>query len=310
MSNKKVSIIIPTFNEEEYLPACLNSILDLNYKKEDMEIIVIDNGSTDRSRMIAEEHGVKVLRDDSLNISGLRNLGARNASGDVLAFVDADCIVGENWLKNAAIYFEKKNIVAWGAPPLLPEESTWVQKAWYIIRQKEDIVQTVEWLESMNLFVRKELFLEAGGFNEDLVTCEDVDLCYRLQKYGKIYSDHNIKVIHLGEASTVREFMKKEIWRGQGNLKGISSHGFSLKEIPSLSIPLYFGILIPVFLVLTIITLNKIYLIASTLLYLLPTLAVMFKVRNKQIRIAEFVLLVFLIQIYFLSRTVAVVIKT
>ncbi|GAF86581.1 unnamed protein product, partial [marine sediment metagenome] len=72
----KVSIIIPTYNEEKRLPACLDSISRLDYSKEDIEVIVVDNGSTDGTREIAKSCGVEVLRDDSMNVSGLRNLGA------------------------------------------------------------------------------------------------------------------------------------------------------------------------------------------------------------------------------------------
>ena len=303
----KVSIIIPTYNEEKRLPTCLDSISRLDYSKEDIEVIVVDNGSTDGTREIAKSCGAEVLRDDSMNVSGLRNLGAKHSKGDILAFVDADCIVSKDWLKNASKYSDDITVAAWGAPPAIPKESTWVQKTWYLVRQKEEVVQNVDWLESMNLFVRKDQFLAMGGFNAALITCEDVDFSYRISRYGQIVSDKRIEVIHLGEASTLQEFVRKEVWRGRSNLRGIFSHGLSLKEIPSLSIPLYFGVLLPMLFLGFLVSLNPTWLAVSILLFLLPTAAVLLKIRRKKIGRGSILKLFFLIQIYFFSRAIAVV---
>lgn len=310
MKNKTVSIIIPAYNEEKYLPLCLNSISSLDYSKEHIEIIVVDNGSTDRTREIARSYGARLLRDDTQNVSGLRNYGSKKSKGDILAFVDADCLVPKEWLNNASKYFEAMDVVAWGAPPVPPENPTWVQKTWYLVRQKPETVPKVDWLESMNLFVRKDQFFAVGGFNESLVTCEDVDLCYRLSKYGRITSDSQIEIIHLGEAPTVKVFIKKEIWRGRSNLSGIFSHGLSLKELPSLSIPLYFGLFLPVLYLCFIVFSDPVWLAVGLLLYLLPSAAVLIKLRKKKVSPADVIRLLFLIQIYFYSRTIAVLKKS
>jgi len=307
--NKKVTIIIPAFNEEEFLPSCLNSISNLNYPKNDIELIVVDNGSTDSTRKIAESYGAKVLCDSSLNVSGLRNLGVSESTGEIITFVDADCIVTEEWLNNASIYFEDLNVAAWGGPPLPPENSTWVQKTWFLVRQKGNQVQDVDWLESMNLFIRREQFITIGGFDKSLVTCEDVDFSYRISKHGKIVSDGRIEVVHLGEAATVKEFMRKEIWRGRSNLKGVFSHGLVLKEIPSLAIPIYFGFFLPVSLFVFIVFLSQKYLPVVLLLYLLPSIAAILKVRVKKIGGGDLLRLLFLLQVYFFSRTIAIVKK-
>jgi glycosyltransferase involved in cell wall biosynthesis len=306
MSNS-VTIIIPAFNEEEFLPGCLGSIFELDYRKDKIEVIVVDNGSSDRTREIARSYdGVRVIRDDDKNVSGLRNLGAEVATGKILAFVDADCIVAKEWLIKAQKYFGKQDIAAWGSPPVIPENATWVQKAWYVVRQKENKIQAVDWLESMNLFVRKEKFLKTGGFDETLVTCEDVDFCYRMSEHGKIVSDQSLSVVHLGEASTINEFIKKEVWRGVGNLKGIKSHGFSLKELPSLSVPIYFGAFLPMVFILFIISLKPTWLAAGVLFYLLPSATVLLKNRRKEIESKNLLCLLLLLQIYFFARTVAV----
>ncbi len=123
-----VSIIIPALNEEKYLPGCLRSIENLDFPKDQIEVIVIDNGSTDKTKEVAVNHGAEFLQDSTLNVSGLRNLGAMHAKNDILAFVDADCLVATDWLIKADKYFQDSGTIAWGAPPSLPDNPTWVQK--------------------------------------------------------------------------------------------------------------------------------------------------------------------------------------
>ncbi len=304
-----ISVIIPAYNEEKNITACLKSISDSDFPKENFEIILVDNGSSDNTRNIAQQFNINILCNKIKNISGLRNLGAEYAKGDILAFVDADCVVSSQWLKNASVHISDKNLAAWGAPPVIPENATWVQKAWFLIRQKETRVQYVDWLESMNLFVRKNQFFNIGGFNESLETCEDVDFCYRIRKYGKIISDSNINVIHLGEAGTVNEFMKKEIWRGKSNLRGMISHGLKLKEIPSLAIPLYFAFFLPLLLFGFVCFKDFIWLVITIFFYFIPSAAVLYKVRKKEKSFMEIFGLLLLLQVYFFSRTIAVITK-
>ncbi len=303
-----ISIIIPAFNEEKNISMCLESIFRLNYPQDRFEVIVVDNGSTDRTRDIVGEYNVSLVVDDEKNVSGLRNLGACLAKGNILAFVDADCIVSADWLKNAEKYFYSLEIAAWGAPPVIPENATWVQTTWYLVRQKEKEVQEVEWLESMNLFVRSHLFNEIGGFNPGLITAEDVDFSYRISKFGTIVSDSNIKVVHRGEAATIKEFFRKEVWRGIGNFSGIKSHGLKFKELSSLGIPIYFGLVVPSLFLYSMVTQSQLLNVGVFMLYLCPSLIVLWKVLKKKVTrsIARLLILMVLLQAYFFARTIAV----
>lgn len=305
MRHSTVSIIIPVYNEEKHIASCLDSVQQVNYPGEAIETIVVDNGSTDKTRDIASAHGAKVLCDENLNVSGLRNFGAKKATGKILAFIDADCIVHPDWLIASSRYFDDPHVAAWGSPPVPPENPTWVQKTWYQIRKKNQSVQSVQWLESMNLFMRRPLYQELGGFDEALVTCEDVDLSYRVGKFGDIISDDRINAVHLGEASNIREFIRKEIWRGQGNLKGAFNHGLSLKEIPSLSVPIYFVLLTLAAVALLIHNNSGGAPWVLVALAMLPSIAVLVKKRKKINDFKQLAQLFLLLQIYFFSRTLS-----
>lgn len=236
-----LSIIIPVKNEAVNLRACLDSIRQADSTSINYEILVIDNGSDDATVGVAKEFEALVHVVPDVTVAGLRNVGAGHAKGTILVFIDADCTVGYDWFKFIAPYLSDDAAKVFGSPPGIPVMSTWVQKCWYQIRRRGSVdnpVVDVDWLESMNLFVRQDLFAKVGGFDVNLVTCEDYDLCMRLKKHSDITSDARIQAVHHGEAKTIQRFYEKERWRGVSNLSGFRSHDFSLAELPSLLFPL------------------------------------------------------------------------
>ncbi len=236
------SIIIPAKNEEANIGRCLQSISELDYDPARFEVIVVDNGSSDKTVEIARRYGAVVFVLPELTVAGLRNFGAREAKGDILAFLDADCTVDNQWLKAASFYLERQHkIPAFGSPVILPENATWVQITWYQVRGKPEQIIPVEWLESANLFVLRKSFWNVQGFNEALETCEDYDLTQRLKSIGTLMSDFRVKAIHYREPATVKEFFKKEIWRSKSNYRGLLARKIDLNEVPSLVLPIIYG---------------------------------------------------------------------
>jgi glycosyltransferase involved in cell wall biosynthesis len=243
-----VSFIIPVFNSEQYIARCLRSICNLCASEATYEVLIIDNGSTDRTHQIIRDLGFTFQVIPKVNVSTLRNRGAALARGDYLAFVDSDVELTSRWLHNGLAPFADSQVVACGCFPGVPQEATWVQQAWDIHqrgRQSADKPVSVPWLPSMNLLVRRATFLAVSGFNEHLETAEDVDLCYRLGQYGVILCNRAMEAIHWGEARDVRTFWYKEVWRGLGSWYGVLSHGWRWDEFPSLVYPLYVITLVP-----------------------------------------------------------------
>lgn len=236
------SIIIPARNEERNIGRCLESIAAVDWPAGQLEVLVVDNGSSDRTAEIAQGMGAQVLLRPGATVAGLRNFGASLSRGPILVFLDADCTVHPDWLQNACRHLPEQGISCFGSPPVVPPESTWVQRAWFHIRRKKGCFDT-DWLESMNMFVRSDAFAEVGGFDEDLVTCEDYDLSLRLRRFGRIVSDDRIVAVHHGEAASVGHFFRKEHWRALGNLRGMRSHPFHWRELPSLLLPLIYCLL-------------------------------------------------------------------
>ena len=242
-----VSFVIPVLNAENDIGRCLISIQNLAFLADAYEVIIVDNGSTDRTPQIVRDLGFAIEIVPNAHVSALRNRGVAMARGDYIAFVDADVELSPHWLQNALTAFTDNHVVASGCYPGVPQDATWVQRTWDTHqrgRQLENKTEAISWLPSMNLIVRRDDFLAIGGFNEHLETAEDVDLCYRLKHRGAILHNTAMQAIHWGEARDLRTFWRKETWRGKGNLKGVKSHGLRLDELPSLGYPLYMIVVI------------------------------------------------------------------
>lgn len=208
----EVSIIIPAFNEERWLPATLRGLRELA-AADSREIIVVDNGSTDRTRDLAREAGATVLLAPGVSVAALRNAGARVAAGDVLAFLDADCVPQPDWLEKALRSIRDGPCVT-GARVLTPPNGTWVERAWFDVAPQGR--RRVSYINSGNLIVSRLVFAHVGGFDESLATGEDSDFCRRASAVVPVVADDTIRVHHYGNPRTVRAFFRRERWHGVG----------------------------------------------------------------------------------------------
>lgn len=235
-----VSVVIPVKNDAERLGACLASLGRQSYPADRYEVIVVDNGSSDRSVEVADEHGAKVLVQPGLRVGALRNRGVEVASGDVLAFIDSDHEAPEHWLHYGAMELRASGTRMIGSPCQAPANGTWVQRGWEKHRLRRRDRHLARWLGAGNMFVRKADFVAVGGFREDLVAAEDVDLCLRLKELsGDIVSDLRVTNTHHGEPATLLSFFRKEFWRGSSGLRAFFAQGLPLAELPTLLYPIY-----------------------------------------------------------------------
>lgn len=165
-----LSIIIPTLNEENYLPFLLESIKNQNFK--DYEIIVADAGSKDKTLEIAKNYGCKIV-PGGLPAKG-RNNGAKVAKGDLLLFLDADVILPDNFLKKSLEEFEtrKLKVASYG---LIPRTEQWVIRTCFDIFYNWPIIlwERILAYGAMGILVEKEIFEKVGGFEEEIKLAED-----------------------------------------------------------------------------------------------------------------------------------------
>jgi glycosyltransferase involved in cell wall biosynthesis len=213
-----ISIVIPALNEEKMIGRCLESLTRLAFASDRFEVLVVDNGSSDKTLIIAESFknrmNVKILQQTDVRISGLRNLGAREAMGDIVAFLDADCLAPPDWLDRIVALSSGDGTGIFGAHYLLPEDSSWVGRTWHRYQEAPKSGE-VSHVPAGDLIMRREDFLKLGGFDETIQTNEDYELCDRARKAGMhVQAFPQIGVIHLGTAQSLPVFFRKQAWHG------------------------------------------------------------------------------------------------
>ena len=191
----KISVIIPAYNEEVYIEQTLNSILNQNlYRKypDMVEIIVVDNESTDRTAEIASQYTTVISAPrGKLNA---KNAGAAIASGDILVFTDADAVLKPNWLNLLVRHFQNPEVVGVSGP--IHEDVDIVRMAIQLqLSSYNSYLTTV--MAGANQAVRRDVFFAVGGFPTDcdqfnrsvLRHHEEIEFCSKLKEYGRIVYD-------------------------------------------------------------------------------------------------------------------------
>ncbi len=218
-----ISIIIPALNEERMIGRCLESISKLDFARDRFEVILVDNGSRDKTLTIAESFkdrlNVRILQKTGVRISALRNTGAKVALGEILAFLDADCLAPCDWLDRIFALAPADGAGVLGAHYLLPEDSSWVGRTWHVYQEAPKAGE-VSHIPAGDLIMRREDFLKLGGFDETIQTNEDYELCERARAAGmKVRAFPEIGVVHLGTAQSLKVFFRKQAWHGTHVIK-------------------------------------------------------------------------------------------
>ncbi|RMD77046.1 glycosyltransferase [Candidatus Dojkabacteria bacterium] len=202
----KVSIVIPTLNEEVRLPILLKVLKNQSYQN--FEVIVSDAYSKDKTREVAREFNTKIVDGGSISVG--RNNGAKVAEGNILIFMDADIYFNRDFLKDSLDEFTKKNYDV----AITKFDGKGVSAASRLLYKLSDIVKTITKNRKMKfgtsqcLFIKTEAFRLVNGFNENLLIGEDIDFMQRISKARLKYGILNTKI-----NASDRRFVKIGIFR-------------------------------------------------------------------------------------------------
>ncbi|HEY5600732.1 MAG TPA: glycosyltransferase family A protein [Patescibacteria group bacterium] len=199
---EKVSVIIPTKNEENNLEFCLKSIKNQTYKN--VEIIVIDNFSKDSTLTIARKYTRKIYKKGPER-SGQRNFGAKIAKGKYLLFIDADMIL-ENKTISQLIKSKSKAAIV---PETINPDNFWAS-----CRKLEKKLYDNSIVEAPRFF-EKILFNKIGGYDNNLYAAEDWDITEKIEKYKIEISRIKSKIIHREQNLNPLSAAKKKFYYGK-----------------------------------------------------------------------------------------------
>jgi cellulose synthase/poly-beta-1,6-N-acetylglucosamine synthase-like glycosyltransferase len=181
-----ISVIVPVYNGEKDIGNCMESVISQDYPTDKYEVIVVDNGSKDRTADILKKYPVKYVLENKVRSSyAARNAGIVNAKGDILAFTDADCVAGKNWLKEGGQAFAGEDIgcvagaIKGCGPANFVEE--YLNSRGMISQEEKTEKMPFPYAKTANAFYRKEVFDRTGRFEERWVSGGDADLCWRMQ---------------------------------------------------------------------------------------------------------------------------------
>jgi GT2 family glycosyltransferase len=219
----KVSVVVCVYNGERTMDDCLASLEKLNYPN--YEVIVINDGSTDKTRQIAESYDtIRLINQENQGLSAARNIGIRAAAGEIIAFTDADCMVDPDWLTYLVARFQSSEFGAVGGPNLPPPDDSLVASCVAVSPGAPAHVllddEVAEHIPGCNMAFRREALEAISGFDPIFRAAgDDVDLCWRLQNKGYTIGFSPAAVVWHFRRNTVRDYLKQQ--RGYGKAEAL-----------------------------------------------------------------------------------------
>lgn len=204
----QATIVVAVYNGASTIEACVSSLLALRFPREDYEIIVVDNGSTDGTRAVLARLGdeVRILDEPTRGASAARNRGIRQARGSVIAFTDADCTVEPGWLAALVEPLHDQSVGIVGGPILGRVAGNRIERFGERIHDQQRAIEVDRppYVASGNWASRREVLCGAGLFDERLLRVQDVDLAWRIRQSG-------YRLVY-APAATVRHRNERTVW--------------------------------------------------------------------------------------------------
>ncbi|MDO9287188.1 MAG: glycosyltransferase [Thermodesulfovibrionales bacterium] len=211
-----VSVVIPAYNAEKTIAACLNSLMKQDYPG-DYEVIVVDDGSADSTPDIVSGYErVRLIKQANAGPAAARNKGAADAKGEIILFTDSDCVPEGNWIKEMVDPFkDNRDVVGVKGRYRTKQRETTARFVQFEYEDKYRYMQKdkyIDFIDTYSAGFKREIFLEMLGYDTEFpVACaEDVELSFRLSKKGyKMIFNPNAVVYHIHPAG-LKDYLRKK----------------------------------------------------------------------------------------------------
>jgi O-antigen biosynthesis protein len=218
----RVSVVVCAFNGGRTLRATLDGIEQLEYPE--LEVIVVDDGSMDDTAAVAAEFDVRLIRTPNGGLGSARNVGAAAATGEILAYLDADARPDPHWVHYLVDTFDRTGSAAVGGPNIPPPGPNAVAES--VAHSPGGPIHVLvsdteaEHIPGCNFSIRKDVLKELGGFDPQFRAAgDDVDLCWRLQEAGQRIGFNPAAMVWHDRRNSVRAYWRQQ--RGYGRAEAL-----------------------------------------------------------------------------------------
>ena len=229
---KFVSVVIPTYNRKDLLKDCLESLFNQNYPKDMYEIIVVNDGSTDGTEEVLEEYEKKSpcrfkwFTQQNRGSYAARNLGIENAEGEIICFIDDDCIADRNWIKNLVKCFSDEEVGGVGGKNIAHAPETivgrYAKKNILLDYQKRLALNSQGYLFHIitsNAAYKRNVLRKIRGFDTNFRSGGDIDLSIRVQLEGFKLKYCPEAVVYFKHRTTIKGLLKQFYGYSKGRIR-------------------------------------------------------------------------------------------
>jgi hypothetical protein len=227
----KASVVVPAYNAAATLGDCLASLRTLNYPN--YETIVVDDGSTDSTAQIAEQDGAQTIRLEHRGLAAARNAGVEAASGEIIAFIDADACADRDWLYHLVETITRRDAAAASGPNFAPTppsaRAAAMASAPGLPREVRARDADLAQLCGCNMALSKAALTKIGGFDPAFTTAgDDVDLSWRVTASGETLAYAPGAVVIHERRATLSSYIAQQ--RGYGKGEGLLAKRYPLRD--------------------------------------------------------------------------------
>lgn len=214
-TNELISVVIPTYNAAKVLPHCLSSLEHQTIPRERLDIIVVDDGSTDGTLDVARGFGARVVCQEHSNQSAARNKGAATALGEIVLFTDADCVPAADWVEAMVRPFDDPKVFGVKGryrtkqAGILPR---FIQQEYEEKYRRLAKSAVIDFVDSYSAGYRRQVLLDLDGFDPSFPAVEDIELSFRISGRGYRLVFAKDAFVYHRHRESYREYFRKKLW--------------------------------------------------------------------------------------------------
>jgi biofilm PGA synthesis N-glycosyltransferase PgaC len=258
-----VSIVMPAYNEENYIVPSIRSLLEMDYPEGRLDIIIVDDGSTDNTYKVAkafEGKNLRVLKKENGGKGAALNFGLKKAKGELVATMDADSYVMKDTIRGLIPYFQDKDVMAVTPAVKIKQSSSWLkefQRVEYLMilfsRKLLSFIDSVPVTPGPFSMFRRRVFDEVGYFDEHNLV-EDQEIALRIQAANYKIKSSMTADVYTEPPGNMRDLLKQRVRWQRGGIRNYWKYRHMIKpeygDFGMYFVPLNFAALTAFFLIL------------------------------------------------------------